>query len=165
MKLLHSGSEDSLNMKAAYLEVLTNTLASIGVVLGAIAIALTGWYWIDPALSVGIGLLVVPRTISILRESAHVLLEGTPEGIDLAKLRSGILAIKGVEEIHDLHFWTLTSGFNCVSAHVRASDGAIATELLQAIQHVPKEEAGVDHVTVQLERGAEIICEVCRGHD
>jgi cobalt-zinc-cadmium efflux system protein len=135
------------------------------VLFAALAIALTRWYWIYWALSLGIGLLVVPRTISLLRQSVHILLEGTPEDIDLARLRSDILTINGVEELHDLHFWTLTSGFNCASAHVRASADAPGSEVLQAVQRLLKEEAGVDHVTVQLERGSEVICEVSRGHD
>jgi cobalt-zinc-cadmium efflux system protein len=127
--------------------------------------AFTGWYWLDPAISVGIGLLVVPRTISLLRQSAHILLEGTPENIDLPKLRRDIMAIDGVEDIHDLHFWTLTSGFDCASAHIRASDKAAGSEVLQAIQRLLKKDAGVEHVTVQLERGSEVICQVSKGHD
>jgi cobalt-zinc-cadmium efflux system protein len=165
MTLLHSGSESSLNMRAAYFEVLTDTLGSLAVVFGAIAIAMTGRYWIDPALSIGIGLLVVPRTISLLRQSAHILLEGHPKISILAKLRSNILSINGVEELHDLHFWTLTSGFNCASAHITASGGTQGPEVLQAVQVLLKKDTGVDHVTIQLERGSEVICEVSRGHD
>ncbi len=127
--------------------------------------AFTGWYWLDPTISVGIGLLVVPRTISLLRQSAHILLEGTPENIDLGKLRRDIMAINGVDDIHDLHFWTLTSGFDCVSAHVKASDKVAGSEVLQAIQRLLKKDAGVEHVTVQLKRNSEVICEVSKSHD
>jgi cobalt-zinc-cadmium efflux system protein len=87
MRLLHGGHTESLNVKAAYLVVVTDALGSIGVIIGAVLMRPTGWYWLDPVISAGIGLLVLPRTVSLLKESGHILLEGTPRDVDLAHLR------------------------------------------------------------------------------
>jgi cobalt-zinc-cadmium efflux system protein len=164
MKILHGGREESLNVQAAYLEVLTDALGSIGVIVGAIVMASTGWYWIDPVISAGIGLLVVPRTVSLLRQSAHVLLEGAPAHVDLSKCREKILELPGVEELHDLHFWTLTSGIHSASVHVRAAADSPRGHVFKAVQELLREEAGIDHATVQVEWGSEVICEMMRSH-
>ncbi|MGH3088155.1 MAG: cation diffusion facilitator family transporter, partial [Rubrobacteraceae bacterium] len=110
MRLLHTGKDESLNVKAAYLEVFTDLLGSLGVIGAALLMRPTGWYWLDPAVSAGIGLFIVPRTVSLLKQSAHILLEGAPGEVDLSLLREKILQIPGVEELHDFHLWTLTSG-------------------------------------------------------
>jgi len=164
MKILHGGREESLNVKAAYLEVLTDALGSVGVIVGAIVMAPTGWYWIDPVISAGIGLLVVPRTVSLLRQSAHILLEGAPAHVDLAKCREQILKLPGVEELHDLHFWTLTSGIHSASVHVRAAADSPQGQVFNAVQELLREEAGIDHATVQVEWGSEVTCEMMRRH-
>jgi cobalt-zinc-cadmium efflux system protein len=164
MRLLHGGHKESLNVKAAYLEVVTDALGSIGVIIGAVLMRPTGWYWLDPVISAGIGLLVLPRTISLLKESAHILLEGTPGDVDLAHLRQQLLGIPGVEELHDLHCWTLTSGLHSVSVHVRAAPQSPRGNVLKAVREVLKHEAGVDHATVQVERGVDVECETILSH-
>lgn len=164
MKILHAGREESVNVKAAYLEVLTDALGSIGVIVGAIVMAPTGWYWIDPVISAGIGLLVVPRTISLLGQSAHILLEGAPAHVDLANLRELILKMPGVEELNDLHFWTLTSGIHSVSVHIRAVVDSPRGQVCKAVRELLREEAGIDHATGQVEWGSEVICEMMRSH-
>lgn len=164
MKLLASGRKDSLNLKAAYLEVVTDVLSSIGVIAAALLMRPTGWFWIDPVVSAAIGLLIFPRTISILRESAHILLEGTPGGIDLSSLRKKILEIPGVEELHDLHFWTLTSGVNSASVHVRASPATPRDEVLEKVQELFEREVGVDHATIQVEWAGEKLCRTTQKH-
>jgi cobalt-zinc-cadmium efflux system protein len=156
--LLSHGRAASLNMRAAYLEVFTDMLSSAAVLAVAIAMPLTGWHWLDAAVSAGIALFILPRAIGLLRQSAHILLEGAPGEIDLHALRREILRIPGVEALHDLHFWTLTSGLNSASVHIRASADSARAEVLAAVQKLLREEAGVDHATIQLEWGSEMSC-------
>jgi len=164
MKLLHGEHSESLNVKAAYLEVLSDALGSIGAIAAALLMRRTNWFWLDPAVSLGIGLWVLPRTFALLRDSAHILLEGTPGDVDLTHLRRQLLEIPGVEELHDLHCWTLTSGLHSVSVHVRAATHSARGDVLRAVRDVLKHEAGVDHATVQVERGADVECETVRSH-
>jgi len=159
MALLHRGSEQSLNVKAAYLEVFSDTLGSLGVVLAGTLMAFTNWFWLDPLVSAAIGVLVLPRAIGILRQSAHVLLEGTPLEVDLAQVRRQLLGVPGVVELHDLHFWTLTSGVHSASVHIRAAHESPRGEVLRAVRRLLKESAGVDHSTIQVEWGSETTCE------
>lgn len=151
MRLLHQENASSLNMRAAYLEVVTDMLGSLGVIVAALLMAPTGWYWIDPLVSAGIGLLIVPRTVSLLRESAHILLEGSPGDIDLGSLRDEVLKLPGVESLHDLHVWTLSSGLHAASLHVRASDHQSHDAVLHAVKAFLRDRIGVDHATVQVE--------------
>jgi cobalt-zinc-cadmium efflux system protein len=165
MRLLSAGRDSSLNMRAAYLEVATDLAGSVAVVAAAVAIPRTGWNWLDPAVSVGVAAFILPRAVSLLKQSAHVLLEGTPGEIDVGSLRGRILEIPGVEALHDLHFWTLTSGLHSASVHISASPETGRGEVLQAVQRLLREEAGVDHATIQVERGAETTCHASnRGH-
>src|SRR6185295_20104933 len=103
---LRSGSRHSLNVKGAYFEVLSDMLSSLGVIVAALVMWTTGWYYADPLVSAGIGLFILPRTWSLLREAVHVLLEGTPSDINLATLRESIGTIPGVAGVHALHVWT-----------------------------------------------------------
>lgn len=153
MRLLHGGRTESLNIKAAYLEVVTDLLGSLGVIGAALAIKATGWFWIDPAVSAGIGLFIVPRTVALLRETSHILLEGAPVGIDLARLREAMQAVPGVVDVHDLHVWTITPGVPAASAHVQATADAAPADVLGAIQQLLREGASVEHATIQLESG------------
>jgi len=117
----HSEHKENLNLRAAYLEVMGDALGSAAVLAIAVAIPATGWGWLDPVVSAAVALVILPRAVSLLRQSAHILLEGAPGDIDVSLLRDTILAVPGVEAIHDLHFWTLTSGVNSGSVHIRAS--------------------------------------------
>jgi cobalt-zinc-cadmium efflux system protein len=158
MALLSRGGAGSLNMRAAYLEVFTDMLSSFAVLGVAIAMPLTGWKWLDAALSAAVAVLILPRAIGLLKQSAHILLEGAPGEIDLPALRQDLLNLPGVEEVHDLHCWTLTSGLHSASVHIRASAETGRAEVLAGVQKVLKEEAGVDHATIQLEWGSEMAC-------
>jgi len=163
--LLARGRKSSLNMRAAYLEVLIDALGALAVVAAAVAIPATGWTWIDPALSGVIALVILPRAVGLLRQSAHILLEGTPGEIDVPALRGMLGEISGVEEVHDLHFWTLTSGLHSATVHIRASSDIPRAELLSAVQRLLQERAGVEHATIQVEWGAEMTCHASnRGH-
>lgn len=145
-RLLAGG--EGLNLRAAYLEVLGDLLGSVAVIAGALLIRLTGWSWVDPLLGAGIGLWVLPRTWSLLKTSVNVLLEGVPEGLDLDALRAGLRALPGVQDVHDLHVWSVTGGVVNLTAHL-VSDRAPA-ELLPAVHEVAH-GAGIEHVTVQVE--------------
>jgi cobalt-zinc-cadmium efflux system protein len=164
MKLLRGGREGSLNLKAAYLEVLTDMMGSLGVIAAALVMGPTGWFWLDPVLSAVIGLIIVPRTVSILRESGHILLEGTPAGIDLELLRTKLLETPGVAEVHDLHIWALTSGMNSASVHIRSVPGSDRETLREAVQTKFETFAGVDHATVQVEVQTEAECKSRETH-
>lgn len=116
MKLLHAGSGESLNVKGAYLEVWSDMLGSVAVIIGALLIRWTGWQWIDPVLAVLIGLWVLPRTWVLLREAINVLLEGVPKGIDLPQVQQALASYPGVEDVHDLHVWALASSTPALTA-------------------------------------------------
>jgi cobalt-zinc-cadmium efflux system protein len=158
-RLLHAGRR-SLGVRAAYLEVLTDALASFAVIVAAVVMARTGWYGADALLSAAIALVILPRGFGILREAAHILLEGAPADIDIPQLRDAILAVAGVEAIHDVHFWTLTSGQHSASVHIRALARSARGEVLKGVQRVLREDAGVDHATIQIEQGDETICHI-----
>lgn len=163
-RLLHVGRKGSLGMRAAYLEVLTDALASLAVIVGAVVIARTGWLGLDALLSAAIALVILPRGFGILREAAHILLEGAPDDIDIPRLRAAILGVPGVEAIHDVHFWTLTSGLHSASVHIRAVPRSARSEVLSGVQRVLREEGGVGHATIQIEQGDETVCHIAPDH-
>ncbi len=152
MRMLTDGKDESLNMKGAYLEAWSDMLGSLGVVLGALVIKFTGWLWVDSAVAVLIALWVLPRTWSLLRASVNILLEGVPEGIDLAKVREALLTVRGVTSIHDLHVWALTSGKVSLTVHV-VNEPAVDAErqILPEIRRRLVDQFGITHITVQCE--------------
>ena len=133
MRLLRDASGESLNMKGAYFEVLSDMLTSIGVIIAGLIMLTTGWYYADPLISAGIGLFILPRTWKLLREATGVLLEGTPADVDIDAVRRTITALPGVAAVHDLHAWTLTSGTNALSAHIVAGAEANQSDLLRTV--------------------------------
>ena len=151
LRFLHSHREESLNLKGAYLEVASDTLASASVIVAAAVIAKTGALWIDPALSAAIAIFILPRTVSLLRHSAHILLEGAPSEIDQEDLRGLLCDLTGVLSIHDLHLWTLTSGVHYASLHVAIPPDANPSEVLLRVQDCLRREKNIDHATIQIE--------------
>jgi cobalt-zinc-cadmium efflux system protein len=149
--LLKKGSEESLNVKAAYLEVLSDVVASFGVIVAGGIMWATGWYYADPIVSAGIGLFILPRTWGLLKEAVGVLLEGTPADINLEAVRAAIADTPGVLAVHDLHVWTLTTKMNALSAHAVLRDGAPQREVLPAVRERLAHEFRITHVTLQLE--------------
>lgn len=149
--ILRKGSTESLNMKGAYFEVLSDMLTSIGVIVAGVVMWTTGWYYADPIISAGIGLFILPRTWMLLREAVGILLEGTPSGVNLTAIREAVGELPGVSEMHDLHVWTLTSGVNAMSAHVVLVDPARHAEVLSAVHDLITRNFPIAHVTVQLE--------------
>ena len=147
-RILVSGSQGSLNVKSAYLEVMGDLLGSVAVIAGALLIRLTGMTWIDPVLGALIGLWVLPRTWTLLKASVNVLLEGVPDGLDLDALRAEIAALPGVQEVHDLHVWSVTSGENNLTVHLVSPDPAV--NLTAQVAELA-EQYEIEHVTVQIE--------------
>ncbi|ODT15595.1 MAG: cation transporter [Kaistia sp. SCN 65-12] len=151
MRLLAAGSEESLNLKGAYFEVLADMLGSLGVIASALIIMFTGWTLADPIIGAAIGLFIVPRTWALLKHAVNILLEGTPAGFELAKLDEALRALPGVIDTHDLHVWTITSGIDAMSGHLVIADGADHQALLIAARTVLHETFGIDHSTIQIE--------------
>ena len=154
MKLLSGGKDQSLNIKGAYLEVWADMLGSIGVIVGALVIMATDWQWVDPLVAIGIGLWVLPRTWTLLRDTTHILLEGVPRGLRLADVRLAIEDTPGVASAHDLHVWSMTSDDVSASAHIELEDGADSELVRLAVTATLLERFGVEHVTVQMEETA-----------
>ncbi|MGE0129223.1 MAG: cation diffusion facilitator family transporter [Blastocatellales bacterium] len=152
MVILRQGSEESLNMKGAYFEVLSDMLTSIGVIVAGVVMWTTGWYYADPLISAGIGLFIFPRTWLLLKEAVGVLLEGTPADVNLTALRAAMGKVVGVAGVHDLHVWSLTSGVNALSAHAVLADGATHDEVLAAVRECVTREFNIAHATIQIER-------------
>ncbi|HQZ98433.1 MAG TPA: cation diffusion facilitator family transporter [Pyrinomonadaceae bacterium] len=150
--ILRAGSKESLNMKGAYFEVLSDMLTSIGVIIAGVIMLTTGWYYADPLISAGIGLFILPRTWILLKDAVGVLLEGTPSDVNIVKLRESLSALEGVAEIHDLHVWSLTSGVNALSVHAVLADGAEHDDVLTSVHEHCVEELKITQVTVQTER-------------
>jgi cobalt-zinc-cadmium efflux system protein len=161
MKLLASGSGESLNVRGAYFEVLSDMLGSIGVILAAVIIMVTGWKPIDPIIGAGIGLFIVPRTWKLLNEAVHILLEGAPTDIDYIAVQAALEKIGGVHTVHDLHIWTITSGINSLSVHIEVEDPARAEAVLRKARTMLKEKFRIEHVTIQIEVGDD--CNVNEG--
>lgn len=151
MRLLAGGKDKSLNVKGAYLEVWSDMLGSVGVIVGALLIRYTGWGFIDPLIAVAIGLWVLPRTWILLKESMNILLEGVPQGVDVSKVTEAMTAVPGVQGVHDLHVWALTSGKASLTAHVVYAPSANPQALLEPLKQMLAEKFSVFHTTLQLE--------------
>lgn len=157
--ILRKGSKESLNMKGAYFEVLSDMLTSVGVIIAGVIMLTTGWYYADPLISAGIGLFILPRTWVLMREAVGIVLEGTPSDVNLTAIREAVGRLPGVSDMHDLHVWTLTSGVNAMSAHVVVVDAAMHGEALSAVHDVITKQFPIAHVTVQIERAGWRECE------
>ena len=149
--LLHRGAEESLNVRAAYLEVLSDAVSSLGVIVAAVIVLLTGFTLADALVSVAIAVYIVPRTWRLLRQAVNVLLEGVPAHLDLGAIETAMTQVSGVIRVHDLHVWTLTSGREAMSAHVVVHDVRESERLLGALHAVLHTRFGIDHTTIQLE--------------
>jgi len=149
--LLHRGAHESLNVRAAYLEVLSDALSSLAVLVAAAVVITTGLTVADPLASAAIALLIVPRTWGLLRQAVNVLLEGTPAHLELTEIEAAMTRVPGVRRVHDLHVWTLTSGREAMSAHVVVADVRESERLLEALHAVLHARFGIDHTTIQLE--------------
>ena len=151
MWLLRDAQAKSLNMRAAYLEVMGDLVGSAAVIVAAVAIAVTGWAGADAVASVAIAMLILPRVWGLLRDSTDVLLEATPKGVNMDEIRAHILGAPGIADVHDLHAWTITSGVNVVSAHVVLESDADGAAALEFLCECLSGHFDIEHSTFQLE--------------
>lgn len=150
-QLLKAGSKESLNIKSAYLDSQADLLSSLGVILTAFLIRLTEWQHLDSLMAIAISLWILPRTWILLKESVNILLEGVPEGIELAEITGALLDLPGVTDVHDLHVWALTNGKISLTAHMVIEADAKEHNLLGAATKLLEEQFNVTHSTIQIE--------------
>jgi len=145
---------DDLNLRSILIHNFGDALSNMAIIGGAVIIRATGAHWIDPLLGLAIGLLVLWSSVGILRESSHIMLEGRPRGMRVEEVARAILSVSGVQEVHDVHIWSLGGGHNALSLHARIPDMHMdeCERVLAAIQERAAKEFGIDHTTVQLER-------------
>jgi cobalt-zinc-cadmium efflux system protein len=152
--VLHGGDRQNLNLRGAAAHVLGDMLGSVAAIVGALVILWTGWTPIDPILSLLVGLLVLRSAWLVVRESAHILLEGTPAEIEPRDLRQALMNdIPDLEDVHHIHAWSLTSAMPLITLHAQVSDTADTQAVLKHIKQVLASRFGIDHSTVQIERG------------
>lgn len=167
-----SDTKDNLNMRGAFLHVLSDMLGSVGAIVAALLIMFFGWGWADPLASVIVALLVVRSGYHVTKASIHVLMEGTPSNVDVQEIIQLIEQTDGIESIHDLHIWTITSGTNALSCHAVVNDQlkiAESEHILRKIEH-NLQHKGIKHVTIQLETSLHrhdnsILCKLENGHE
>lgn len=150
-RVLYRGSKQNLNLRAAFLHVASDALGSLGAILAACGVFLFGWTWIDPLVALLIAVLILVSAWRVVQESVDVLMESTPKHVDLDRLREEILATDGVLAVHDLHVWTLTSGYCALSAHVDVYEGRETLPILRALVALAQERYAIAHTTFQLE--------------
>lgn len=145
--------KENLNMRGAYLHVISDMLGSVGAIIAALLIMFFGWGWADPLASIIVSILVLRSGYLVTKSSVHVLMEGTPDNIEIEKVADEILKTDGVQAIHDLHIWTITSGLNALTCHAVVDEQMTIGQselLLRKIEH-ELEHLGINHVTIQLE--------------
>ncbi|MFL6395026.1 MAG: cation diffusion facilitator family transporter [Nitrososphaeraceae archaeon] len=143
--------EEILNVKAVYLEILSDTIGAAGVIVAGIIMLTTKFYLVDPIISIILALFMIPRTWSIMKKATHILMEGSPSNIPHEKVKEAILGIKGVTGVFELHIWTITSGMNSLSAHVVIIDTSKSQVILQEINAVLEKQFKIAHSTIQIE--------------
>lgn len=151
--ILHRGGSENLNVRAAALHVLGDLLGSVGAVAAALVVLWTGWTPIDPLLSIAVALLILRGAWRVTKESGHILLEGTPDGIDAGRVGAAVRSVPGVVDVHHVHAWSLTSEQPVLTLHAVVEDETDGNGVLAAINAVLRERLGIDHATVQIERG------------
>ncbi len=155
--ILRRHEHHDLNVRSAFLHVLGDTLSSIGVIIAGAIIYFTGWFWVDPLISAFIVLVILIGSGRVLRETVPILIEGMPPGIKASQVAEAMLHVQGVQEVHDLHVWTISPGFVAMSAHVVLADQAIsqAQKIMENLKRILSEKFGIEHTTIQFE------CESC----
>ena len=151
LAILHGGREHSLNVRGAWLHVLSDALGSVGAMAAGAAIWAFGWHWADPLASLAISVLVLHASWALLRETTDVLLEAAPPHLDVEELRATLESTPGVVSVHDLHVWTITSGMVSLSCHLRSAPSAPHPDLLVALHQTLRERFAIHHATIQIE--------------
>lgn len=159
--LLYPSQKKSINLRAAFFHVLADGLGSLAAISAGVVMLLKGWYWFDPLASLFIGGMIILGSWHVVREASEILLESTPRHIDLAEVQCAMQEVSGVSQIHDLHIWTITSGFYALSAHAVVDDRRDRDEIGREIRKVLRERFGLEHTTIQLEGEASICHAAC----
>ncbi len=149
--LLHSSREESLNVRGAWLHVIGDTLGSLGAISSALLIWTLGWRWADPAASLLIAALVVYSALTLLKQVVDVLMERSPQHIEVGEMRDSIAALHEVQAVHDLHVWTITSGLYALTGHIVVDPVVDSHALLQEVRSMLGDRYGIDHMTIQIE--------------
>ena len=149
--LLHGDHAHDLNLRGAWLHVIGDLLGSLAAIGAGILILTLGWMWADAAISILISLIIIFGAWNLIRVSVNVLLEGTPAHINLKAVEETILRMENVENVHDLHVWTITSGMEALSVHIVHGKNVLQTALLQEVRAKLHDEFGIDHLTIQME--------------
>jgi cobalt-zinc-cadmium efflux system protein len=152
--ILHEGRDENLNMRGAWLHVLTDALGTVQAIVAGALILGFGWQWADPVASVLIALLVIYSAWSLLKEATGVLMESAPSHIDVDQVQEAMAEVPGVLEVHDLHVWTITSGMESLSAHIVVEDHRFDCGILSEIRSKLHDRFGIHHITVQMETAA-----------
>lgn len=150
--------KENLNMRGAYLHVISDMLGSVGAIIAALLIMFFGWGWADPLASIIVSVLVLRSGYLVTKSSVHVLMEGTPDNVEIEKVTEKMLNTEGINDIHDLHIWTITSGLNALTCHAVVNEKMTIEEsekMLRKIEH-DLEHLNIHHVTIQLETSAHI---------
>ena len=149
--ILFSERDSDLNNKQAYLHLMSDAAGSVGAVIAGIALLIGGWYWLDTLVSIVISILILMGSISLVKQAFHILLEGTPPGIDCEKIREALLANREIQEVHDIHTWVIGSNEFMLSAHLLPSSGYSYQEVLDRAKNITEQEFGIKHITFQVE--------------
>ena len=157
--LLRQGAQESLNVEGAYLEVLADTLGSVGVIIAAVILATTGWPYADPIIAAGIGLFVLPRSWRLGAQAVRVLVQAAPPDLSTDAVHHDLAELDDVIDVHDLHVWTLTSDMEVASAHLMIRAGANGHSVLDSARALLHERYGIDHATLQVEPDDHSGCE------
>lgn len=152
--MLHSTQSQNLNVRGAFLHVISDALGSVGAIAAALAILFFGWRVADPLISCVVGVLILSSSWGLIREAVDILLEGTPSHINLRKLSEQITAAAGVCSVHDLHVWTLTSGVVAMSCHVVVDSDSPQADVLGRVASIAQEMFRIDHSTIQIEHAS-----------
>jgi cobalt-zinc-cadmium efflux system protein len=150
-RLLRPGAAESVAVEGAYVEVVADLIGSIGVIVAAATIAVTGWQWVDAFAGAVLGVWILPRAWRLGRQTLRVLLQAAPPGLDLGAVRSDLAGVEGVVDVHDLHVWTLTSEMDVASAHVMVAAGTDGHAVLDQARSILADRYGVSHATLQVE--------------
>jgi cobalt-zinc-cadmium efflux system protein len=158
--ILRKGSRGTLNVKAAFWHILGDTISSVGVIAGGVIITFTGWRIVDPIIAVVIGLIILWGAVRLVRDSVDILMESVPKHIQIEQVVDALKSVSGVEDVHDIHVWTITSGINALSAHLMIRDQMVSrsAEVVEAVNHRLSERFNITHTTLQLECAK---CESC----
>jgi cobalt-zinc-cadmium efflux system protein len=149
--LLREGAKESINLRGAYLEVISDTVGSIGVLIAGAVMLVWGWPYADPIIAIAIGLFILPRTWSLGRQAVRILVQAAPSHVDVAAIRSELASLEGVQDVHDVHVWTLTSGMEVGSAHLTVDAECDPAVVLTQAQKLLAERHNLAHFTLQVE--------------